>query len=165
MKRLERSEFTAVSGERRCGECGKVFFVGDITTWAYRIPRRGSAYKWFCSWGCLCGWRKKHEKRLKSDICALKSQTYEPGLFPNNLKEIRQYFGLKRVDLVAYLSCSKSTYFCIEVGARPIQSKWMERLCEAYGCKPHDITGGTFDPDTAMLWDCPIKQKSTHPTR
>lgn len=165
MRRLERSEFNAVSGKRRCCECGKVFFISDMAVWAYRVPSRGSTYKWFCGWGCLCGWRKKHEKRLNDDTYVSKPQTYEPGRFPNNLKEIRQYFGLKTVDLAAYLDCSKSTYFFIENGARPIQPKRMERLCEAYGCQPDDITDRAFDPNTAMLWDCPIKRKSTHPTR
>lgn len=56
---------SAIMQEKKCKECGKEFLVPNTTSWAYKITIRPGSCIWFDSWGCMCRWRKKHEKPVK----------------------------------------------------------------------------------------------------
>lgn len=43
--------------EKRCAHCGKIFCVRS-SEWAYKID--GKRRNWFCTWSCLCAYRRKH---------------------------------------------------------------------------------------------------------
>lgn len=163
---MGRNEIVAFSAEKKCAECGKVFFVPDVKVWKYRIPWYGGASKWFCIWSCMEHWRVKHEKPTKKDdgtICH--TPTYEIGKYPNNLQKIREHFELSRQDVIAYIHCGVSTYSHLERGTRVIQPKWVARLCEGFGCRPVDILSDRFDEAAAESWECRIKKKSAYPPR
>lgn len=53
-----------IAVERKCKQCGKVFAVEDASRYAYKEGCR-SRVRYFCSWGCLCAFRKTHEKPEK----------------------------------------------------------------------------------------------------
>ena len=54
------------SSERKCPQCGKMFFLDDPTQWAYKRLIKGHK-KFFCSWSCVRAYdRKQEEKRLKA---------------------------------------------------------------------------------------------------
>ena len=162
---MGRNEIVAFSAEKKCAECGKVFFVPDVKVWRYRILWYGGASKWFCIWSCMEHWRVKHEKPPKDDGTICHTPTYEIGKYPNNLQQIREHFKLSRQDVIAYIHCGVSTYSHLEKGTRVIQPKWVARLCEGFGCRPVDILSDRFDAAAAENWECRIKKKSTYPPR
>ena len=46
-----------------CRECGKKFDVMNGIGWAYAIGNPHQKRKMFCSWHCIQGYRRAHEKR------------------------------------------------------------------------------------------------------
>lgn len=48
--------------ERVCPQCGKTFIVPPENVYKEFVGRKE---KDFCSWNCLCRWRKEHEKKYK----------------------------------------------------------------------------------------------------
>ena len=62
----------------KCPVCGKAFayYAG---LWAYKIIlRRGGRILYFCSWSCLCAWRKAHpDMRLSENKKANKKRNEE----------------------------------------------------------------------------------------
>ena len=156
---MQRSDFLTYSAEKNCSQCRKRTFVPDTTKWVFKIPRRGGGHEWFCGWTCMCAWRKKHEKPPK-EASLPPPPRYQVGKHPNNVKEIRAYFGITRKAVMEYIQCSPSTYTAIEMGSRIIQQKWLTRLCRAFGCRPADITQKPFDETVAEMWECRIKENS-----
>lgn len=64
--------------EGKCPICGKrfVYYAG---LWVYKtILRRGGRILYFCSWSCLCTWRRKHpDMRLSENKKANKKRDEE----------------------------------------------------------------------------------------
>lgn len=44
----------------KCHRCGKIFFGGDLSNWAYKM----NGY-YFCSWGCYRSYEKEENYRKK----------------------------------------------------------------------------------------------------
>lgn len=58
--------------ERKCPQCGKTFCTGIVSDWAYKARNKTKSdypYVFFCSWKCLCAWRKEHEESMYQNLC------------------------------------------------------------------------------------------------
>ena len=49
----DKSQSTTDGGCTRCPICGKVFYLPDITQWAYKVTNNHYIPRYMCSWTCL----------------------------------------------------------------------------------------------------------------
>ena len=127
----------AYSAEKKCAQCKEYLFIPDVTQWAYKIPSPGGAHKWFCTWHCLCAWRKKHEKKPKEEK---KRWTPTVGTYANNIRTIRERNGITLKQASEHLGYACTTQLInIERGRIPIPAAKIPVLCELLGCTEADI--------------------------
>lgn len=156
--------YWACSAYKKCSECGDEKYIDDTRRWVYKITQY-SKTKWFCSWRCLCAYRRVHEQPWKPESEKVRTPPHNVGTYPNILKEIREYFGLQQIEVAEYIGCGKATYNKIERGVSKIMPQKAAKLSRAYGCKAEDLTAPHFDEAAAEDWDCLIKKKRTDSPR
>ena len=61
---------------RQCSTCGKEFCEAS-PDWAYKIRRPDNSTKYFCSWSCLCAYRKKYGETRKRTLRHRSSRVFE----------------------------------------------------------------------------------------
>lgn len=59
-----RNPIETMFPEKRCKQCGKIFCITS-PEWVYKLSPQSKHPKWFCSWNCLCAYRRELDDKRK----------------------------------------------------------------------------------------------------
>lgn len=137
---------------KKCRHCGVKFTVEDPQRWAYKEVAKSGRTAYFCTWSCLCTYRRAAEAKktkLPEDADGLKE-------YARSLRAIRRYFGLSAADLAEWLGISRYVYQRYDACEKTIPVKHLRRLTEGFGCSFADIITEGFEIAAAEGWECVI---------
>lgn len=62
-----KSAIETMFPEKRCKQCGKAFCITSYE-WVYKLSPHSKHPKWFCSWSCLCAYRRVRDEERKKKL-------------------------------------------------------------------------------------------------
>lgn len=122
---------------KKCAQCGKLIITEHPDEWAYKDEKR-----YFCTWGCLCAWRREQEaKKVLTKRGRVPVKKSDASASPRRMREIRVKKGITISELADRSGISESTIKYIECGQRNPRKSTAVIFAEILGCSVFDITG------------------------